>query len=206
MRVLNTERRKLTAEDMARMNVPEGLWRTRLQWVPKSIFAALQNYCENFNVMAEKGAGLLLWGHEGVGKSGAATVVAKEARARGYTVFYTSIVELREAVRERRLFDESSSVLERCRDVDVLILDNLQESDVSEPHVNLAVVEDLLVGRGAKLKISILTTRIPFTELAARHESFVRTVSGYVVPMHVDGPDLRERRGEFLHDLVTGKK
>ena len=123
MKVLNTERRKLTAEDMARMNVPEGLWRTRLQWVPKSILTTMQNYCENFDTMAEKGAGLLLWGHEGVGKSGAASVIAKEARARGYTVFFTTIVELREAVRERRLFDESSSVLERCRDVNVLVLD-----------------------------------------------------------------------------------
>lgn len=206
MRVLTTERRKLTADDMRRMNVPEGLWRTRLQWVPESVRPTVQNYCEHFDTMAEKGAGLLLWGQEGVGKSGIGAVVAKEARARGYTVFFTSIVELREAVRERRPFDESFSTLERCREVDFLVLDNLQESDVSESFVNLTTVEDLMVGRGTKLKCSILTTRIPFPELAARHESFVRTVSGYMVPMHVDGPDLRERRGEWLHDLVTGKK
>lgn len=206
MRVSTSERRKLAAEDMQRMNVPEGLWRVRMQWVPESMREMLRNYCDRFDTMAEKGAGLLLWGSDGVGKSGIAVCVAKEARARGYTVLFTTAAELREAVQEHRAFDDSSSMLARAQEVDVLVLDNLRDVDLAKAFINLTSVEDLMTNRGAQRKISIVTTRIRFSELAAEYESFVRSTAGSLVSLEVTGPDLNEKRSELLHDLVTGKK
>ena len=206
MRVSTSERRKLDAEDMLRMNVPEALWRVRLQWVPESVRSVVQNYCEKFDTMAEKGAGLLLWGNDGVGKSGVAVCLAKEARARGYTVLFTTASELREAVQERRAFDDTHSMFARAQEVDVLVLDNLRDVDLSLAFTNQTRVEDLMIGRGAQRKITIATTRLTFSELASEHESFVRSTSGSVVPLEVTGPDLNEKRSELLHNLVVGRK
>jgi len=206
MRVSTSDRRKLDAEDMLRMNVPEGLWRVRMQWVPDSVRSVIQNYCEKFDTMAEKGAGLLLWGNDGVGKSGTAVCIAKEGRARGYTTLFTTAAELREAVQERRAFDDTQSMLARAQEVDVLVLDNLRDVDLKLAFNNQTRIEDLMIGRGAQRKITIATTRISFAELASDHESFVRSTSGSVVPLEVTGPDLNEKRSELLHDLVVGRK
>lgn len=186
------------------MHLPEGLWRAKIQAVPESVRSAIQSYLNRLNTMAEEGAGLLLWGDPGVGKTGAASVIAKEARARGFTAYFTTVNNLRDAIREHRMFDESMTVVERCREVDILILDNLTEGDAAERFVDLRFIEDLLTSRGTNLRISILTTRLSWTTLLIKYESFLRTITGHLVELEVKGPDLREKHGEFLRDVVLG--
>lgn len=203
MRVISTGRRSLTAEDLVRINLPEDHWRAKIQDVQQSVRSAVENYLTNFDDMAQKGAGLWLRGSVGVGKTAIAALVAKEARARGYTAYFTTVFDLREAVRNKQMYDEALSVIDRCKDVDVLILDNFQTSDVGDMIVNLRFLEELLVGRGSRLKISVLTTRVARTDLKDQ-SNFVSAVEGYLVGLTVTGEDLRKRRTEELKATVLG--
>ena len=203
MRVISTGRRPLTAEDLVRINLPEDHWRSKIQEVQPSVKSAVENYLTNFDEMAQKGAGLWLRGSVGVGKTAIAALAAKEARARGYTAYFTTVFDLREAVRNKQMYDEALSVIDRCKDVDVLILDNFQTSDVSDMIVNLRFLEELLVGRGSRLKISILTTRVGRNDLKDQ-SAFVSAVEGYLVGLSVTGDDLRKRRTEDLKATVLG--
>lgn len=206
MRVLSAGRRPITADDLQRMNIPEALWRAKVQHVPESVRETIQNYLERFDTMAEKGAGLALWGKPGVGKTGVATVIAKEARALGYTAYLTTVSDLRDSMRERRMFDDSSSIIDRCREVDVLVLDSFQATDATDHYVNLKSIEELLVQRGGRLKITILTTDITWTQLVQNHGAFARTISAYLVALEVKGEDLRTKRGSMLSAVVLGKR
>lgn len=203
MRVISTGRRSLTAEDLGRINLPEDHWRAKIQDVQQSVRSAVENYLTNFDDMAQKGAGLWLRGSVGVGKTAIAALVAKEARARGYTAYFTTVFDLREAVRNKQMYDEALSVIDRCKDVDVLILDNFQTSDVGDMIVNLRFLEELLVGRGSRLKISVLTTRVARNDLKDQ-SNFVSAVEGYLVGLTVTGEDLRKRRTEDLKATVLG--
>lgn len=203
MRVISTGRRSLTAEDLVRINLPEDHWRAKIQDVQQSVRSAVENYLTNFDDMAQKGAGLWLRGSVGVGKTAIAALVAKEARARGYTAYFTTVFDLREAVRNKQMYDEALSVIDRCKDVDVLILDNFQTSDVGDMIVNLRFLEELLVGRGSRLKISVLTTRVARNDLKDQ-SNFVSAVEGYLVGLTVTGEDLRKRRTEDLKATVLG--
>ena len=176
----------------------------KVDGVPQATRAPVRNYLLKFEEMAERGAGLLLWGNSGVGKTAIAALVAKEARTRGFSAFFTSIFDLREALRSRQMFDGESSVLSRCREVDVLVLDNIQLADLSELYVNLRFIEELVVSRGSHLKITILTTRIAREVLTSDHGLFLETIEGYLVAMKVDGPDLRMKRSDDLKTVVLG--
>jgi DNA replication protein DnaC len=185
------------------MNLPEDLWRAKLQEVQSPAKAAVENYLTRFEVMAQKGAGLWLRGPAGVGKSAIAALVAKEARALGFTAYYTTVFDLREAVRNKQMYDESLSVADRCRDADVLVLDNFLQADVSDMFVNLRYIEELLVGRGSRLKITVLTSRLSPPDLKD-HSAFVSAVEGYLVGISVSGEDLRKKRGQELKAAVLG--
>jgi DNA replication protein DnaC len=182
------------------MNLPEDSWRVKIQEVPESVRATIESYLKRFDDMALKGAGLVLWGDPGVGKTGIAALVAKEARQRGYVVYFTTVYELRELTRSYIKFEEGQSILDRCREVDVLVLDGFEESDITEKDVNLRSVEDLLLYRGSKLKVSILTTGLARDHSKA--DNFYDAVATCAVPLKVEGADLRQRRSEDLLKIV----
>lgn len=200
MRVIAPSYRKLTEDDLRRMNLPEDYWRVKIQSVSDKVRPTIENYLTRFEEMAEKGVGLILFGSAGVGKTGIACLVAKEARKRGFTGYFTTVYELREALRARIGFDEEQSVLERCREVDLLVLDGLAEEDLSELYVNLRSVQDLLAYRGSKLRVSILTTRLPRSH--SKLQTFFEGLAAHMVPLHVDGPDMRKKQSEQLAALV----
>jgi predicted ATPase len=203
MRVISTGRRTLTAEDLSRINLPEDHWRAKIQEVQVPARASIENYLTRFETMAQKGAGLWLRGPAGVGKSAIAALVAKEARARGFTAYWTTVFDLREAVINKTMYDESLSVVDRCKDADVLVLDNFLPADIGDRFVNLRYLEELLVGRGSRLKVTVLTSRLSSAELKDQ-ASFVSAVEGYLVGIAVSGEDLRKKRGQELKAEVLG--
>lgn len=190
-------RRKLTSEDMRRMNVPDRFWGARQAGVQKQSKDLVDNYLTNFDLMAEKGAGLVLWGPVGRGKTSIAVTIAKEARARGYSAYFTSVYELREAIKNKAEFDDQA-ILSRCRDVDVLIVDNVEEGDLNITHYfSMHDLKALVRFRGEHLKITIVTTRQnPATDFEG--------LSTYMVSVPVGGEDLNPKQG--LQAIVQPKK
>lgn len=186
------------------MNLPRDYWTVKVQGVPESVQDTVRRYLVNTDTMMERGAGMILSGSPGVGKTGIAALVCKEARSRGYTVYFTSVWELRECIRAKILFDEGTSVLDRCREVDVLVLDGLRTEDQKDYVFGIRAIEELLVGRGARKKVSLVTTRMNMRELREAFEGLLDAVQGCMVSLPVEGPDLRRAQNEELKRAVLG--
>jgi len=186
------ERRKLGPTDFMRMNLPQELWCAKVQNVPEAIRADITSYLVQIGENVSRGTGLFLAGKAGVGKSGIAALVAKEARIQGYTAFFITVWEFREAVRARLMFDDELSVFDRCRDVAVLVLDDLALPDVKEAYTGGRFLEGLIAHRGSRHRITVITTRLSNEALTTDADSLNQTIKTYMVRRNVAGPDLRE--------------
>ncbi len=197
-------RRKLDRADFARMNLPEAYWRTKVQGVQESVQGPTRNYLRKIDQMIANGAGLWLTGPKGVGKTSIGALAAKEARSRGFTVYFTSVWELRECIRSRIGFDDNMSILGRCQSVDLLILDELREDDADQHYFGAKQIEELLAHRRAQSRPTILTTRMDADKLD-RHFPGLRSASeGGMVWFPVSGRNLRLDKAKELRDAVFG--
>jgi DNA replication protein DnaC len=202
--VVRQFRRQLDALDFERMNLPREYWTAKINSVPESIRDIITRYLVHIDKMSERGAGLVLSGKPGVGKTGVASLVCKEARSRGYTVFFIPVWELREHVRSRTMFDDTTSILDRCKDVDVLVLDGLRSEDARDYSFGSRSLEELLVGRGARKKISILTSRLDLASFRTEFPGLLEATQGCMVYLTVEGPNLRQEQNEALKRTVLG--
>jgi DNA replication protein DnaC len=199
-------RRSLSPSDFARMNIPEEFWKVRIQGVPESIRGNIERYMVRFDDLRDKGVGIFLTGPVGVGKTAIASLVLKEARSRGYTAYFTGVWELREAVKAKVSFDDSSSILDRCRDVDVLVLDNLREEDDKEYVVNVRSLEDIIAYRKSKKRPTIITTRIPIADVRSKFPALFDATVGALVPVAVVGENQRVKEHQALIKELSGSR
>jgi DNA replication protein DnaC len=200
-----TFRRKLDVGDLRRMNLPEEFWRARIAGVPESVRQAVARYMRKMDLVMAEGVGLFLRGSNGVGKSATACVIAKEARARGYTVYFTSFWELRELLRARVDFDDETSILGRCREVDLLILDDLRLEDADEKWFGPKDIEGLVAFRKMQRRATIITTRLSVRDMAStKLGGLVGASEGSAVDLDIDGPNLHEKRKQSLRRVVFG--
>lgn len=204
MRLLQAPR-TLTAQDLARSSVPSEFWSVSAQRVPVSVKPAIENYISRYPEMASSTAGLILQGGQGTGKTSIAVLVLKTARSWGCSTYFTSIFDLREALRAKQQHEDDVSVFDRCREVDVLVLDNLRLIDESAMYVNFQLIEDLLMARGSRGKISILTTQISMREFVEKGK-FLANLERYMVCLNVTGEDLRKQKTAALKATVLGSK
>lgn len=197
-------RRQLTEADFERMNLSKEFWTLKIQGVAESVRELATRYLVNIDQMKERGAGILLNGPPGVGKSGIAALICKEARARGYTAYFTSVWELRECIRARIQFETDTSILDRCREVDVLVLDGLRAEDSPERFFGARDIEELVVTRGLRKKVTVVTTRMTATEMNHHFTGFLNAAQSCLVSVPVNGPDLRQSQNEELRRAVLG--
>ena len=195
-------RRALSPPDFERMNLPKEFWRAKVHGVPEAVRPTVERYLLRIREMTEKGIGLFIHGDPGVGKTSIAALAVKEARSRGYTALFIGVWELRESMRSRMMFEENVSIQERCREVDVLVLDALAPEDASEMFVNQKFLKDLVSWRRSHQKVTIITSRIePPTLKTTMRELFDSTV-GALVLMPVKGENQKLRRhDEFVREV-----
>lgn len=187
------ERRPLERGDLERIGLPEAFWRGKLQGLPQAAATIVVNYLDKFDRLRPNGMGLALAGPAGHGKTSLASIVARELRLRGYSVFFITTWDLREAIRTRATFDAEQPVMERIRTVDVLILDNLRAEDATDHFLGRRVIEEILVGRAVAAKPSIVTTPLVFGELDDPKGAWRGMLNaGRLTYAHVQGTDLRE--------------
>lgn len=197
-------RRPLEVADFLRMNLPEEFWRATLERVPSSVQDTIKRYLVFIDKMVAKPAGLILSGGPGVGKSAIGALVCKEARARGFTCYFATVWELREALRARIAFDDNESLMERVRGVDVLVLDGLRPEDAGELILGRRAIEELLTARGSRKKLSVLTTRMEAQEFRGAFGGLLDAVQGCMVYVPVDGENQRRSKNEELQRAVLG--
>lgn len=199
-------RRRLSPVDFERMNLPEEFWRTKIFNVAESVRSKVEGFLVNVDSNLEGGIGLIVSGPEGTGKTGIASLVLKEARSRGFPVFFITVWDLRVAIRNRTPFDDDTSVLDRCLEVDVLVLDSLREEDVKDTFFDARALEELVRSRISRRKMTVVTTRLGLGDMHMTFKSFMGATKSSLAFLEVTGPDLRKNPSEGLTDKAFGLK
>jgi DNA replication protein DnaC len=210
--------RKLTAEDVERMMIPPRYWRVSLQSVEAtakahgseeaSLKEVLAAFVSKLDSQVAAGAGLLLYGNNGRGKTAALVWLAMQARRRGYTALYVETAKLKQYKIERTAFSDSESMWERALDVDVLVLDDLGKGVSDSKGFMQELVDELIRTRGAHLRTTLISTNIEPAKLV--NEDFLKKstlamMQEMVVFLHVSGEDLRARtRVQLVEKLLGG--
>lgn len=172
---------------MKRMNIPQRLWNASFTGLPDNLRGPVKNYIRNLDSMLNKGVGFFLYGASGTGKTSAGSVILKAGWERMKTGYFTTVKELRHAVREEESFDGSESIMERCRNVDILVLDDLAADDFKNFTVGIGEVEHLLSNRSMRSKTTVLTTRLQPDFFRAEYPSILQTMQGTFVGIPVTG-------------------
>lgn len=193
--------KKLTPEDLERSSIPKEHWMAVLDRIPGEARKAINNYLDPKSGLIDEGAGLLLSGDPGVGKTSAACVVAKVCRARGKTVFFITPPELREANKAKSNFEDDLSIVQRCRSVDLLILDQWDDADLKDYYIGAKFVADLLRYRRSRQLPTIITSRYS----SFGDDEIASASVGYLVPVTLEGPDQRQGKAEELAKKVFKK-
>jgi DNA replication protein DnaC len=140
----------------------------------------------------DNGVSLYIYGPKGCGKSGAATVILKEARAWGFTAYSISVTELREAVRTHAAFDIESTVMDRCRVVDFLLLDDLRVEDATEKMFTINDIRNLVVSRHDRGLPTLITSNLQTMEWGqapANAPGIRDAIEKCCAVLKVDGPN-----------------
>ncbi len=137
----------LDEDDWRRMHIPKPLWSATFDGVTEDAKDSICKFAFRIQEVRKKSISLYISGPKGVGKSGAATMILKEARAWGFTAFSISVTQLREAIRSHTAFDNESTVMDRARNVDFLLLDDLRAEDATEKLFSINDIRNLIVNR-----------------------------------------------------------
>jgi DNA replication protein DnaC len=152
---------KLTRAHMDLMRIPRRFWESDFELIPecegKEI---LRSYLRNIEDMLNRGEGLLLWGPNGHGKTSAAVIVAMEARRRGASVLFVQAETLRQASIEGTMFSDERSLIERAREVDILVFDDLGKEHTGESGYTERLFENLFRERSASKRVTLVTTNL----------------------------------------------
>jgi len=196
--------RKLTTQDLSYMQLPKEFWKVSIQGVQESIRPTMENYLQHIQEMVEKPAGLLLMGGRGVGKTSIAALILKQTRSIGYSGLFVTVWELREYMKSKIQFDDTTSMLDRCREVDVLVLDNLRPEDRTDYTVSSKFLEELIASRVSRKQLTIVTSQCSLEDFKAKMPDFLEATKGALLGLKIQGKDLRAEKDDELRALVIG--
>ena len=188
--VVFTLRRELDKDDYIRMNLPVEFWGEKSK-VPEEVREPLRKYFSDYQGLMRDGIGLYLSGPTGRGKSTAAAALAKAIRSLSRTVFFVTVADLREMVRSKIEFGDDQLAMDRCKQVDFLVLDNLRSTDAKEMFVGATALEDLLRHRVSSKKPTVITSQMSLGELSKALPGFCEIAESACVVLKLTGPDLR---------------
>lgn len=201
--MLMLKRSPLTVPQMERMRLPESVWRAKIEKVPESCRHEVSEILRRIPKFFEIGPGIWIDGDTGAGKSSVAALIGMEGCAWGGVVYYTTLWELREGIRARRMFDEEQSLLDRCMNVELLILDDVTAIPMKDAWFGESDLTSLLSFRLSKLRPTILVSSLP-ERLIEKEMPFLAEIrSTKMMHFHVRGPDrseeeLKARRAELI--------
>lgn len=207
--VTGRRRRELTTSDFGRMNLGKTFWGSRakdIQYGPAR--DPVIKFCQGIVGFIKEGRGIVFTGDEGVGKSWAASVVAKEAVRWGFTTRITSHEELQEIQFKDRPFDDSMSILDRIRSVDLLVVDGVNDDFIEDNRFGPRHMEKLVARRAGEMKSTLLTTRIKaavWTE-DRRLKSLWSVLQGSNVGVLIKGEDLRQKAISGFREQIFSKE
>ena len=210
---------KLVDLDLNRMNLPTEFWTTKLSdFAPDAVVSNAEgkdytvaqffkSLLSNMAVLRRKGFGPLVCGDSGVGKTALAAMILKEARRRRYTTYFAMIWDLRDCIESRVMFDVDTTIMSRCREVDFLVLDGLEDEPRFQKTLPVAELERLVIWRGQQGKVTIVTTRtLPDAfDSTKKLDGFLRGTSAYLTPVLLTGSGANSKREtEMMNSIFDG--
>jgi DNA replication protein DnaC len=191
-------RRVLDKDDLTRVNLPIGLWKSDPSRIQGDARAKVHKYLTDIDDHIRNGRGLYIHGGPGVGKSSVAAVAAMVVKSIGsISVYFTTLWELIRDVKDQKDFQAEMSVLERCRSVDMLILDGVKEQDFKDSFFfNANDIVGLLESRTMRSKLTLMTSELAPIDLPKRLPSNAKDLLlvTRMIPLRVEGKDLRAQR------------
>lgn len=171
---------------------------------PSRAMDVCRRYASRWDDAEKKGAGLLLWGGVGTGKTFAAHCIANELIGRDVPVLITSLSRVMNSGFDR------TSILRRIRDTPLVCFDDLgveRSSAYSLETVFLLVDERYRTGRPL-----IVTTNLTERELHSPQDIDRKRIYDRIlercVPLHFDGGSKREGQAaemrKFMKELLEG--
>lgn len=140
------------------MNLPRRFWEARFALIQGNGKDVIRKYLSEGRYMT--GEGLLIWGGYGVGKSGAAAVILMEMRRRGYSSLYVESYDLVQKILNGEAFDLDTSWMERAKEVDALVLDDMGAEHRDVNGTIEKMIEGLLRYRFQRRKVVIATCNL----------------------------------------------
>lgn len=181
------------------MHLPVALWDASFEHVTESAREPIRKFATRAKEVKEKGVSLYLHGTKGSGKTGAATMILKEGRSWGFTAFCLSVTELREAIRTHTPFDGESTIADRCRNVDFLLLDDLRAEDAVEKMFNINDIRNLIVSRYDRGLPTLITSPLApmdWGKAPANAPGIRDAIEKCCAVLKIDGPDRHKQAQE----------
>jgi DNA replication protein DnaC len=217
MRIVG-QRLRLTADHLLWMRLPSRFWEVTFAEIPNEVPTnsdkpsahplqpIIQRYLSQLDDHLDRGEGLLLRGDNGGGKTSAASVVAKEVRRTGASVLYVTAERLRQSVLEKEEFAEGQLLIDRARNVDFLLLDDLGKEHPGQSGFSERLFEDLLRERSSNKRTTFITTNYAMEKIAERYKtSMIEVMKETLLPVRVVAPNRRDDAQEGLRRrLATG--
>lgn len=188
---------------LERMNVPTALWGAEYAQVSPEHQTAIRRYCAKIDDMLGRGVGFFIFGDAGTGKSSLAAVLLKASWERDKSCYYTSVKDLRYAVKSESKFDNDEYVLDRCKNIDVLVLEDFSADDIKPFTLSLGEIEHLLRTRAMRSKTTIFTARMPLEQMQLECGDLLRCMNGSFIALHCMGED-RKRLAQIALNREFG--
>lgn len=153
----------LTNLDLERAGIPERYWGVRLGNIPDTAAHKVEvtNYLAKLDELVPKGIGLFLWSKENsTGKTAIACMAGIKGMMLGYSVLFITAEDLKEAMLNDERFDEHSSVVQRAKNVDLMILDDLGKEYKGSSGFSETRFENLLRYRIQRNRATVVTSNL----------------------------------------------
>jgi DNA replication protein DnaC len=194
------KKNKLTNEHYEVVRIPERYRSATIKNISdEKVREVIYGYMKNLDENLSQGRGFLFWGLNGVGKTSAAVVIAKEARVRMYPCLFITA----ESLRQLSVMRERDSLFTKAHDISLLILDDLGKEHSGATGATERLFENLFRVRSASKLATIVTTNMDIKAMHATYKiSMMEVIKSCLLPLRFKGENHRDREAQELRKAI----
>ena len=168
----------------------------------------LGGYLSNIEKMRQIGAGMVLWGPNGTGKTSMGALILKQARRLSYSALFIESAGIKTLVFSKEMFDPATGETMWSRDkrVDFLLIDDLGKGTLDSQGFGERLIDELIRARYSNLKPTIITTNVDksrFKEVLK--PSTLHTLKGSCAQLKIDEHDYRSSEGSEIRRILMSQ-